>query len=175
MSGLTNRKAILIFGSILLLLVIIALIRPKTNKSALSKDPLSVLSLQYLSDAEGNELQADLFEAEMVYMLYFSSECDHCQRQVKDIMNNINSLNDVLILMISSQEISDVLDYLKQYQIEQNDQFYISFIEPENIEKKFGTVNVPLNIFYDSAHNLIRKTKGEAPVSEIIPLFHGSG
>jgi len=83
-------------------------------------------------------------------LIYFNSECEHCQRQLLDISKNIDIFNNQKLILISSQEPCDVLNYLIEHDLSD---YYVN-TKIENIYDTFEG-NIPQTFIYEK--NLLKQ------------------
>ena len=117
----------------------------------------------------------DSFDLERVkFILYFNSECDHCQKQArwlkKGIQENPSTFKKLEIIFISFEEISMIKEYRDKYQFTQSN---ITFLQDSRLTfaDKFGVGSFPSILIYSKEGKLIKKFEGETKVEGVLPFI----
>ncbi len=117
----------------------------------------------------------DSFDSERVKLiLYFNSECDHCQKQArwlkKGIQENQAAFKKLEIIFISFEEMSMIKGYRDKYQFTQNN---ITFLQDSRLTfaDKFGVGSFPSILIYTKEGKLIKKFEGETKVEDFLPFI----
>ena len=117
----------------------------------------------------------DSFDSERTkFIMYFNSECDHCQKQArwlkKGIHENSNVFNELEIVFISFEEMSMIKAYQDKYQFIQSN---ITFLQDSRLTfaDKFGVGSFPSILIYSKEGKLIKKFEGEAKVEDMLPFI----
>ena len=95
-------------------------------------------------------------------LLYFNSECEHCQWEVKQLSENIDQFADVNLAMVSLEPTDSAYQFLKKHSLEQ----YFIETNPENIMKTFSG-GVPQIFIYEEGE-LRKKFKGEVKIEVLL-------
>ncbi|MBX3240805.1 MAG: TlpA family protein disulfide reductase [Chitinophagaceae bacterium] len=121
------------------------------------------------TDLNGNPFsQSDLRKNIPVIFTYFNSGCDFCQREAKDIRENIRLFNNVQLLFLST-ELPDVIgDFAQAYDLA--DYSNIIFLHDANnkVANQFGISVIPTTLIYGKDLQLLRKYKGQIKAVHII-------
>ncbi|MBR2649829.1 MAG: redoxin domain-containing protein [Sediminibacterium sp.] len=51
-------------------------------------------------------------------IIYFSPDCGHCQHEAKEIVNNIDSLKNVLFIWVSYRDFNDIKKFYHHYKLD---------------------------------------------------------
>ena len=118
----------------------------------------------------------DSFDAERTkFIMYFNSECDHCQKQArwlnKGMRENSNVFNELEMVFISFEEMSMIKAYRDKYQFIQSN---ITFLQDSRLTfaDKFGVGSFPSILIYSKEGKLIKKFEGEAKVEDVLPFIN---
>ncbi|MFK5879154.1 MAG: thioredoxin-like domain-containing protein [Flavobacteriaceae bacterium] len=117
----------------------------------------------------------DSFDTERTkFILYFNSECDHCQKQArwlkKGIQENQTAFKQLEMIFISFEEMSMIKGYRDKYQFTQNN---ITFLQDSRLTfaDKFGVGSFPSILIYSKEGKLIKKFEGETKVEDLLPFI----
>ena len=125
------------------------------------KRPLYRLgSMMYQQESLSNNLPT--------VIVYFNSECDCCQREVKSIEDNITSFDPTNILFISSKTISVIRHFKDQFDFSAHLHVKFLKINEDVVYPTFGSISVPHLLIYGTNGVLKKEYKGEIKVATII-------
>lgn len=103
-----------------------------------------------------------------VCIVYFDSNCEYCQYELKEIKNNISLFTHSQIVFISSQDIASIKKASEDYGLAKI--FNIDFVKINSIDvfDTFGSASLPHIFIYDSNQKLVKEFKGETKVEAIL-------
>lgn len=61
--------------------------------------------------------KANLPQSEYTAIIYFSPECGHCQHEAKEIVKNIDSLQQVFFVWVSYRDLHDINSFYTHYKL----------------------------------------------------------
>ncbi|MFT4642738.1 MAG: thioredoxin-related protein [Candidatus Azotimanducaceae bacterium] len=101
------------------------------------------------------------------FIMYFNSECDHCQKQASWIANDIETFKNFEITFISYEEMEAIKSFRDKHNFKQDN---ITFLQDSRLtfSDKFGVETFPSILFYTKDGKLIKKFEGETKVKEIL-------
>ena len=100
-------------------------------------------------------------------ILYFNSECDHCEKQAKWLSEDIEAFSDLELTFVSFEEMEAIKAFRDKYNFNQNN---ITFIQDSRLtfSDKFGVESFPSILLYTKKGKLIHKFEGETKVEKIL-------
>jgi len=98
-------------------------------------------------------------------LIFFNSECEHCQWEMKHLEENLASLKEHQVLLISFEPEHEAIRFLKQHKLSR---FYLK-TSPENVMSSF-IGGVPQTLLYKGG-NLIKHFNGSVKIEAIIDEF----
>lgn len=103
-------------------------------------------------------------------ILYFNSECDHCEKQAKWLRNEIDLLSELELTFISFEEMSAIKSFRDLHDFNQTN---ITFLQDARLTfaDKFGVGKFPSILLYSKKGKLIHKFEGETKVEKILPYL----
>ena len=101
-------------------------------------------------------------------VVYFDSECDHCQYELNQIYINKNSFKDSDIILMSSESISTIKRYAEKSCPADLDNIRFTKINPDQAYETFGTLAVPQIFIYGTDGMLIKEFKGETKIDVVL-------
>ena len=101
------------------------------------------------------------------FIMYFNSECDHCQKQASWLAQDIDAFKDFEITFISYEEMDAIKAFRNKYNFKRDN---ITFVQDSRLtfSDKFGVETFPSILFYSKDGKLIKKFEGETKVQEIL-------
>lgn len=103
-----------------------------------------------------------------VAIILFNSECDHCQYGAAAIRQKLSLFKGIQVLMISSQETSDIKAFAEQYEFIGKQEITMLRDKKRELLNKLGTEVVPTIFVYDKTLRLAKKYVGETKPEAIL-------
>lgn len=82
-------------------------------------------------------------------LIFFSPDCDHCQRETKSIVENIDSLRDVNLLFITIDPFDRMKLFNEVYQLHRYSNIKVGRDYPFLFPYNFKNAQPPCNVIYD--------------------------
>ena len=103
-------------------------------------------------------------------ILYFNSECEHCEKQGKWLSDEISSFDDLELTFISFEEMDAIKSYRDKYNFNRKN---ITFLQDSRLtfSDKFGVETFPSILIYTKEGKLVKKFEGETRVTTILPFI----
>ena len=101
-------------------------------------------------------------------VVYFDSECDHCQYELNQIFINKNSFKDSDIILMSSELISTIKRYAEKSCPGDLHNIRFTKINPDEAYETFGSLVVPQIFIYGTDGMLIKEFKGETEIDVVL-------
>ncbi len=151
---------LLLFGSLQLF---VFLSRP-TPKEELS------LRLAQLPEIALTGLDGSAFELrtnKSLVLIYFNSECDHCQRELKAIRDQIELFSSSSVVLMSSQSLEEFASFANGLNFEAFPNVRFGQIKPEQLAETFGSLALPQIFVFSADGKLVTLFSGETKPAEI--------
>lgn len=101
-------------------------------------------------------------------VIYFNSECHICQYEAQEIRDNEAALQNADLLMLSSENLSAIQAFVRQYQLDKRANIQAMQLDPVAITQTFGAVSVPSIFIYDTHRQLVKHYRGETKLDAIL-------
>jgi len=103
-------------------------------------------------------------------ILYFNSECEHCEKQGKWLSEDIDTFDDLELTFISFEEMDAIKGYRDTYKFNRKN---ITFLQDTRLtfSDKFGVETFPSILIYTKEGKLVKKFEGETRVKDILPFL----
>lgn len=123
---------------------------------------LPVLSLK---DRHGNGFTIP--SAKPVVLIYFNSTCDHCQRQLNVLRDNLRLFTAASLVLMSSQPIEEVVAFTDGLGFDRASNVHVVQITHEELSDVFGTLGLPHIFVYSAEGKLVGLFAGETTATAI--------
>lgn len=101
--------------------------------------------------------------------MYFDPDCEHCQRETKNIIDHIAQLTKVKIYMVTSSELNGELKrFYKSYNLDSLTNIFVGKDYEYSFYRLFLPPTVPYMAIYNSKKTLVKIYTGEVNVNSII-------
>jgi thioredoxin-related protein len=156
-------------GLVTLFAVVLMMVYFIVERVALKKnisEKIQTFSVDRLYAMDSVEYQ--LQEPKPILLVFFNSECDHCQYELAEIKKHSNAFENTSVLLMSSENISTIQQAAKSFAL--NDLGNIEFlkINREDVFEKFGSLSVPHIFIYGADRRLIKEFNGETKIEAIL-------
>jgi len=101
-------------------------------------------------------------------LIYFNSTCEICQMELKSIGERISEFDGAQILLVSSQEQSEVEEFYETHSLKNSSNVYWLMDEQMEVAAYFGVRSVPTIFCYDGERELQGKFQGPVKVDLIL-------
>jgi len=101
-------------------------------------------------------------------LIYFNSTCEICQMELKSIGERISEFDDTLILLISSQEQTELDKFYSSHSLKNSPNVYWLMDEQMEVAAYYGVRSVPAIFCYDMVGKLQGKFQGPVKVDLIL-------
>lgn len=100
-------------------------------------------------------------------IVLFQPECDHCQREAKQIQMNLTSFKGYNLYFISSAPTPELKKFADDYNLIAPN-VYVGTITVEEVLKSYGPIDAPSLYLYSNEGKLIKQFNGEVEISVVL-------
>jgi peroxiredoxin len=102
-----------------------------------------------------------------VILIFFQPDCDHCQREAKEINEHLDSFNDYKIYFVTTENFDLIDKFAKDYNL--TGHVNVQFVQTtlNEILNTVGPISAP-SMFIYANRTLIKHLDGETPIDEIL-------
>lgn len=120
-----------------------------------------------LSLATGGVLNTHSLAGKCI-LIFFSPDCDHCQREATAIQKEIQRFKDYTLYFIASNPADELLSFSGTYSLAGYPNVFFARAKPDEVSQAFGSMGVPTIFVYSSEKTLTKRFSGETDVDDII-------
>lgn len=111
--------------------------------------------------------KADLQKKKAVLLMVFSPDCDHCQKEVKEITANILLFKDVQIVLVSHLDYHYTKTFYEGYHIANYPEIIMGWDNSYFFSSFFGIKYLPAIFLYNKKGKFVKAFDGDVPVQKI--------
>lgn len=165
-----NKKIKIVFGFTLVAAfsVIVYLLAQKIkqkNEAQLNVKKLPAFEFTTLEQTSFSN--KDLKKGSLVF-IFFSTECDYCHYEARELKKNIDKFSDTQVCMVCSDEKSKVEDFVKVYDLDKYPQIKVVLDPQHKSFNYFSVSSVPVVYIYNKEAALVKEYKGEVKMEAIL-------
>ncbi len=138
-----------------------------TSKKALTERTAQLPAFRF-EGLDGQVVTSQEFQNKPVWLLYFDSDCEYCQMQLRDLSQNKTSISGIEVLLISSENTNALLKCRQQYGFEQHPNLTIVRDSTHQCQLLLGMTSTPNSLLYGSSGKLLKKYNGVVKTATII-------
>jgi peroxiredoxin len=103
-----------------------------------------------------------------VILVFYLPDCSHCQREARQISNNLNYFKDYALHFVSTAPLPEQEKFGKEYNLAGQPNVSFAQTTPEELYKHFGLFPTPTVYIYEEGGRLVKIFRDETPVEQII-------
>jgi Uncharacterized protein SCO1/SenC/PrrC, involved in biogenesis of respiratory and photosynthetic systems len=111
----------------------------------------------------------DLSKKKPVVLIYFSPDCEHCQKLMAEVFKNINKFDHSQLVLITFKPLDDLRGFERQYRT-YNYPFIKAGTEGNTffIRYYYKLATTPFTALFDKKGNLVISYRRETPVNDLL-------
>jgi thiol-disulfide isomerase/thioredoxin len=149
-----------------LVLFMVYTIVEKVHAKKAVQNKIQTLSVAQLFKMDSTQFQLAL--PRPVLLVYFNSECEHCQYELIELKTNLSAFNGISILLMSSENMATIKEAAQKFELAAAPNAEFVKINREDVFEHFGSLSVPHLFLYGADSKLIKEFKGETKIEAIL-------
>jgi len=143
----------------------------KNNKNITKKDNLNALPNFSFTTFSGNSFAfSDLNPNKKTVIIYFSTSCVYCEKQLENIFNNLNLFKNTQILVVTCNKKQDVENFINKFNKDEK-KLSILLSEYKYFYQVFGDWHTQSIFLYDTNRKLVFLSEGVLSAEDIIKKY----
>lgn len=163
-------KKIIFFHVIIFLMVeFIGCTKTSTETKTETVEPIQKnndLPSMNLTTLDGAQISTLSLKGKSILIL-FQPDCDHCQREAKEIRENLGAFKEYSIYFISADPMPAIEKFAKDYELLNHVNIFFGMTTVDNVLKNFGPIPAP-SVYIYSDQVLTQKFNGEVSIDKIL-------
>lgn len=120
-----------------------------------------------LVKTDGSKVLTSDIKGKSVIVL-FQPDCDHCQREAKEIKEHLKAFEDYSMYFVSPAPMDEIAQFAEDYGFKEEDNIFFAYTDLMNILNSFGGVEIPSLYIYGEDKQLVKAFNGETPIGKIL-------
>lgn len=137
--------------------------RPKNDCEGAQAKQLPALMLTKIN---GDSVLTSSLEGPVV-LVFFSPDCDHCQREAADIRLHISAFKDYSLYFISPSPAEEIKEFATTYGLMGHPNIEFARADVTEVVRLMGKVSTPTLCIYSKEKQLVKRFDGETEMEEI--------
>jgi peroxiredoxin len=104
-------------------------------------------------------------------LIFFSSDCDHCQREATEIEKNLAGFKNYHLFFISMNPFPVMKKFSETYKINNHHNIKFFRADGKTVFDALGSIQTPTICVYDRDKKLVKKFDGETKVDDILKVL----
>ena len=146
-------------------------IQKEKKKKMITSSIQTIPSISFPSIQDTTK-QINLEVSHSCILIYFHPECEHCQYEAQQLVENKNQLLGVSILMISDASFELVNQFYVDFKLGTLDNLKVLWDRDKEFDNHFGNSKYPTVFIYNQHGNLMKKYEGETKIEAIIKYIN---
>lgn len=105
-----------------------------------------------------------------VSIIFFNSECDHCQTEAKSISEKKASFANQHLYFVSIESTNLIARFAAAYKLEQSN-FHFCQVDPSSVYNAVGPLDMIPTIFAYKDKKLVKRFDGQTSVEDLLNVF----
>jgi peroxiredoxin len=103
-------------------------------------------------------------------LILFQPDCDHCQREAKEIRENLDAFKAYTLYFISSDQLAAMKKFGEDYDLIGHANVYFAQTTVDAVLKNFGGIPTP-SVYIYADQKLVQKFNGEVSIGRILQVI----
>lgn len=108
-------------------------------------------------------------------IMFFSPTCEHCQHQIRDMLDSSDLLKDIEIVLATYQPTNEIQEFFQKYELIKYKNIKIGRDEKFMLPPYFRMKNLPYLALYRDTGDLITTFDGNVSVEKLVKTFAPKG
>ena len=104
-------------------------------------------------------------------LIFFSPDCDHCQREAEAIQLQLNAFKNYTLYFIAAGLPEDIKLFAQKYHLAGYPNVLFARVEIPDVIRVIGPMSTPSFFIYSREKRLVKKFDGETKVEEIVKFL----
>ncbi len=101
-------------------------------------------------------------------LVLYNPDCDHCQREAKEIRTQIEAFQNYTVWFVSSDNFENIGRFAKDYDLVGRANVLFVRTEVMEVINNFGAIATPSVYIYSDERQLVKAINGETRIEEIL-------
>jgi thiol-disulfide isomerase/thioredoxin len=149
-----------------LLAILFFKIKDRLNEKRKIQTATAMLPNVSFLSIEGDSVSINAPTNKVKYLVFFNSECEHCQSEARLLADNFEAFEDAGVYFLSNEPLENIINFREQY-LKGQVGFKIGSIDSKVSSGIFGVHTFPYLMIYGSDNKLLKTFKGEVKLEAL--------
>jgi peroxiredoxin len=164
------KTVILLFVAALLTYLSFSIVGRFAKKKAITTHTAQLPAIIFRG-LDGQLFSLKSLSGNPVWLLYFNSECEFCQSELKDIQEHNSQLSGVKVVLVSSEKMATLTTFRRQYVLDSLQNVVLVQDSTRLCITHLGMTTTPSSLLYMANGQRIKKYSGAVKVSVVLKDF----
>ena len=165
------KKKYILTGTLVLLFAGIGILIARTirtnNHKKLVSEQLKMIPIFETYDMDSLKVRHNEFNEKPTVIVYFNTECEHCQYEAKEIVKYQEKFKGVNLYMLSAENINQIKSFAHKMSLDKISNLEMGKITVKESFEKFAFTTIPDILIYNASGELQKHFKGETKIEAI--------
>lgn len=152
---------------VLLVIVFTGCIRKKKEQTPSGTNDLPAMVITLV---DGEQVYTKNLSGKTM-LIFFQPDCDHCQREAKQIHDHLQAFGEYEMYFISTAELDQLEQFSKDYHLADRPSVHFAHTELDYIVNSIGSISLPSVFIYSAQGKLMKQFNGEVDISRILEVL----
>ena len=129
--------------------------------------PINIL----LIDSATRFTEKNIPKNQPVFIILFSPDCDHCQKETEELIDNIDKFKKIQIVMITMMPFEKMKTFYNLNRLGRFKNIKVGWDSQYILATFYRLRNFPYMAFYDKKGKLINTFEGSLPIAKAVKIF----
>ncbi len=120
-----------------------------------------------LVKTDGTRLTARSLAGKVI-LVFFLPDCDHCQREAREISTRLEAFKEYPLYFVSTAPLPQLEQFAREYNLAGQPNVFFAQTTPEELYRHYGLFPTPTMYIYQEGGRLEKVFRNETPVETII-------
>lgn len=155
-------------NSILILITLLCFLSLKAKENEIKFPIIQLLKIDSSSILTNDEIE----DNKKTVFINFSPTCDHCQRTIKSILDNIFKFTNTQFILSSFESLKSIRQFYFDYGLSSYTTVFIGQEIDYTLTKQIQYSSFPCLILFDENKQYIKKIDEESDVKKLLKALH---
>ena len=125
-----------------------------------------------LADSTTRLNTSTIKEGQPIVLLYFSPDCEHCQKETESILQHMSAMKDAQFYFVTNDPFDRLKDFKGYYKLDKYPNIILGRDEQFFLLRHFKGIYPPYLVLYDRQKRQRAAYQGDTPVDTIISFVN---
>ncbi len=145
--------------------------KKQEEQNEIVKKQVNEFPNMFILTLEGSAISAKRLIGKKTIFILFQPDCDHCQKEAKQIRENIEAFRDYEIYFVTAAKVEEVKNFSIDYKFEEHKNFHFATTDIQSIINSYGPIQAPSIYIYSEQGKLLTQFNGQTEIENILKVL----